>query len=60
LVVETDVYRHHRGRAAFRDDKRRDLELRRLGYEVIRLSEQQVNEESERVAETLSAALRLE
>jgi very-short-patch-repair endonuclease len=59
LLVETDAYRYHRGRTAFQDDKRRDLELRRMGYEVIRLSEQQVNEEPERVAETLAAELRL-
>lgn len=57
LVVETDAYRYHRGQTAFRDDRRRDLELRSLGYEVIRLSEQQVNEEPERVAETLAALL---
>jgi very-short-patch-repair endonuclease len=57
LVVETDGYRYHRGRAAFQDDRGRDLELRRLGYEVLRLSERQVNEESDRVVETLSAML---
>jgi very-short-patch-repair endonuclease len=57
LVVETDAYRYHRGRAAFRDDRRRDLELRRLGYEVIRLSEEQVNEHRELIAETVAAAL---
>jgi very-short-patch-repair endonuclease len=57
LVVETDAYRYHRGQAAFRDDKRRDLELRGLGYDVIRLSEQQLNEEAERVAEILASEL---
>ena len=58
LVVETDSYTYHRGRAAFQDDRGRDLELRRLGYEVLRLSERQIDEKPERVAETLSAILR--
>jgi len=58
LVVETDGYLYHRGRAAFQDDRGRDLELRRLGYEVLRLSERQVDEEPDRVAEALAAVLR--
>jgi len=58
LVVETDGYLYHRGKAAFQDDRRRDLELRRLGYEVVRLSERQLAEERDRVAETLAAILR--
>ncbi len=58
LVVETDSYLYHRGKAAFQDDRSRDLELKRLGFEVIRLSEQQIDEEPDRVAETLTATLR--
>ncbi len=58
LVVETDHYIHHRGRAAFQDDRGRGLELRRLGYEVLQLSEKQIDEEARRVAETLGAILR--
>jgi very-short-patch-repair endonuclease len=57
LVVETDSYRHHRGKAAFQDDHRRDLGLRRRGYEVIRLSEQQIDDEPSQVAETLLVML---
>jgi very-short-patch-repair endonuclease len=57
LVVETDGYLYHRGRQAFRDDRRRALELRRLGFEVVSLSEEQINEESDRIAEVLHAAL---
>jgi very-short-patch-repair endonuclease len=57
-VVETDGYRYHRGQTAFQEDKRRDLDLRRIGFHVLRLSERQLNEESERVAETLVAELR--
>lgn len=59
LVVETDSYLYHRGRAAFQDDRGRDLELKRLGYEVLRLSERQVGEEPERVVEMLAAILGL-
>lgn len=52
LIVETDGYRYHRGRAAFEADRKRDLELRALGYDVIRLTFRQV---TERPAETASA-----
>ncbi len=57
LVVETDSYLYHRGKVAFQDDRDRDLELRRLGYEMVRLSERQVNEKPDRVAGVLSARL---
>jgi very-short-patch-repair endonuclease len=57
LVVETDSYLYHRGKVAFQDDHRRDLDLRRRGYEVIRLSEQQIDDEPGQVAETLVAML---
>jgi very-short-patch-repair endonuclease len=57
LVVETDSYLYHRGEVAFQDDHRRDLDLRRRGYEVIRLSERQIDEESSQVGETLVAML---
>lgn len=57
LAVETDAYRYHRGRVAFQEDRDRDLELRRLGYDVLRLSEKQIDDEPQRVAEVLGAAL---
>lgn len=57
LVVETDGYRYHRGRAAFDDDRSRDLELRGGGYEVIRISERQVEEQPQQIAEVLATAL---
>jgi very-short-patch-repair endonuclease len=57
LVVETDSYLYHRGRLAFQEDRDRDLELKRLGYEVLRVSERQVDEEPERVAETVASVL---
>ena len=58
LVVETDGYLYHRGKEAFQGDRGRDLELKRLSYEVLRLSERQVDEEPDRVAETLTTVLR--
>lgn len=57
LIVETDSYRYHRGHAAFLNDHDRDLRLRALGYEVIRLSEAQLNEEPVFVAEVLRRSL---
>lgn len=57
LVVETDGYRYHRGRAAFEDDRARDLDLRARGFEVIRLSEKQMEEDPRGVAQVLAPAL---
>lgn len=59
LVVETDGFMAHRGRMAFEDDRGRDLDLRARGFEVVRLAEKQVNEEPQRVAEVVGAALRV-
>jgi Protein of unknown function (DUF559) len=42
VVVETDGYRYHRGSQAFEDDHDRDLDLRTLGYDVVRLTYRQV------------------
>jgi len=57
VIVETDGYRYHRGRAAFIDDRARDLGLLRGGFEVIRLSEEQVGEGGRGVAESLKGIL---
>lgn len=57
LVVETDSYIYHRGEVAFQDDHARDLDLMRRGFEVLRLSELQLDEESAQVAEALAARL---
>jgi very-short-patch-repair endonuclease/predicted transcriptional regulator of viral defense system len=59
LVVETDSYLHHRGEVAFQDDHARDLELMHRGFEVLRLSELQLDEEPARVAGVLVARLTL-
>jgi len=58
LIVETDGYTYHRGHAAFLNDHDRDLKLRALDYEVIRLSEKQLNEEPAFAAAVLRDALK--
>jgi very-short-patch-repair endonuclease len=57
FVVETDGYKYHRGQQAFRDDRRRDLELRSLGFDVQRLSDEQIDEEPRPVAAILRKVL---
>ncbi|HYP56100.1 MAG TPA: type IV toxin-antitoxin system AbiEi family antitoxin domain-containing protein [Solirubrobacterales bacterium] len=59
LIVETDGYRYHRGLLAFEEDRARDLRLRELGFQVIRVSEAMLDGEPERLAETLGRALRV-
>ena len=60
LVVETDGYRYHRGRAAFESDRERDLELRRLGYDVLRLTFRQITDSPNDVAAVLGKQLAAE
>jgi very-short-patch-repair endonuclease len=57
LVVETDGYRFHRGRLAFESDRARDVQLKLLGYAVVRFTYRQVVSEPSRVARTLRALL---
>ncbi len=57
LAVETDSYLYHHGRVAFQDDHARELDLRGHGFEVRRFDERQINEEPDRVAADLTAAL---
>ncbi len=57
VAVETDSYAYHRGRVAFQDDHARDLGLRRLGYDVRRYCEQQLNEQPAAVVADLGRAL---
>jgi very-short-patch-repair endonuclease len=58
VVVETDGYRFHRGSQAFEDDHERDLELRSLGYDVVRLSYRQVTTAPNRAVSAVTEALR--
>lgn len=57
LVVETDSYATHGGSVAFEDDRARDLELRRLGYEVHRFGELQLEREAAAIAADVAEAL---
>ncbi len=57
LVVETDGYRFHRGRLAFEADRARDIELKLLGYTVVRFTHRQVVDDPSRVARTLRTLL---
>jgi very-short-patch-repair endonuclease len=57
LVVETDGYRYHSGRVAFEDDRTRDLDLRCLGYEVLRLADRQLTREPGRIADVIRVHL---
>jgi very-short-patch-repair endonuclease len=57
LVVETDGYQYHRGRAAFEDDRERDLELRRRGYTILRLTFRQITDTPNDVAAVLGKEL---
>jgi len=59
VAVETDFYDYHAGRIAFRDDRSRDLELRRHGLDVRRYSEELVNDNPGKVAADLRDALGL-
>ncbi len=57
LAVELDGYAAHGGRTAFEDDRARDAELRRRGFEVLRFTWRQVTHEPRLVASTVRAAL---
>jgi very-short-patch-repair endonuclease len=57
LIVETDGYAYHRTRQAFERDHRRDGDLKRAGYEVLRVTYWQVKREPEWVANTVRALL---
>jgi very-short-patch-repair endonuclease len=59
LIVETDSYFYHRGEIAFQDDHTRNLHFRLRGYEVLRLSEQQIDTEPTAVAVALRQRLNL-
>jgi very-short-patch-repair endonuclease len=57
LIVETDGYRYHRGRAAFECDHRRQARLIAAGFEVLRFTWSQVVADPEEVLAALSARL---
>jgi hypothetical protein len=57
LVVETDGFAHHRTRAAFEEDRRRDQLLATLGLVVLRFTHRQVADEPDRVGAVLRSRL---
>ncbi len=58
LVVEADSFAYHRGSVAFHADHARDLDLRERGFTALRFDERQLEEEPERIAAVVAAALR--
>ncbi len=57
LLVETDSWRFHRGRANFEHDRRKAAALATAGYEVMRFTWRQVEEEPGEVADAVRARL---
>jgi very-short-patch-repair endonuclease len=57
LIVETDGYRYHRGRAAFEHDHRRQARLIAAGYDVLRFTWSQVVDEPADVMAIVRARL---
>jgi very-short-patch-repair endonuclease len=58
LVVETDGYRFHHGRGSFEDDRARDIRLKLLGYEVLRVTWRQLRSDRPTLVATLRRLLR--
>ncbi len=59
LVVEIDSFLYHQGSVSFQADHARDLDLRNLGYTVLRYTEEQLENEPARIAADVAAALSL-
>jgi very-short-patch-repair endonuclease len=57
VVVETDSYRTHGGVLAFEEDRERDMWLKVNGYEVVRITDRQLETDPARVAASLRAIL---
>jgi len=57
LIVETDGYRYHSGRAAFEHDHRRQARLAAAGYEVLRFTWRQVLDDPKEIAAILRSRI---
>jgi very-short-patch-repair endonuclease len=57
LVVELDGWESHRTRSAFEEDRARDARLKVLGYEVLRFTWRQVEDDAATVARTVRELL---
>jgi very-short-patch-repair endonuclease len=58
LVVELDGYQAHSGRAAFEADRARDVDLKALGYDVVRFTWRHLTARPADVANTVRGLLR--
>lgn len=58
LVIEVDSREHHTGEERYQADRRRDLELRSMGYIVVRLTYQQVVHDWPATEQALLAMIR--
>ena len=58
LIVEVDGWESHRTRSAFEEDRARDARLKTLGYEVLRFTWRQVEDDAKTVAWTVRRLLR--
>jgi very-short-patch-repair endonuclease len=58
LIVEVDGWESHRTRSAFEEDRARDARLKVLGYEVLRFTWRQVENDARSVAQTIRELLR--
>ena len=57
LIAEVDGWESHRTRSAFEEDRARDARLTVLGYEVVRFTWRQVNDDARGVARTIRVLL---
>lgn len=57
LVVEVDGWRAHRTRSAFEEDRARDAHLKLAGFEVLRLTWRQVEDDRRDVARKIRTLL---
>jgi very-short-patch-repair endonuclease len=57
VIVETDGYRYHRGRATFEHDHARQTRLIAAGYEVIRFTWRQIVDDPDEVIAAVRACL---
>lgn len=53
LIVELDSLEHHRRPAVFESDRKRDIDLQRLGYTVLRITHRRLQTEPAVVAQEL-------
>ena len=58
LVVEVDGWESHRTRSAFEQDRARDARLKLLGFDVLRFTWRQVEDDARDVARTIRRLLR--